>query len=100
MQSFIAMHKWTFILGPNFMFAINTFIYSYVFCKTEMIPNKLSRLGLFASCMIMIAAILALFGTFEQISIWGILLAFPVAIYEFTLAIYLIVKGFQTEKIV
>lgn len=91
--SFISLHKWTFMLGPNFMLSINTFIYSFVFYKTKIIPSNLARLGLLASFLIMTAAILELFGVIQQISTWGILLALPIALYEMTLAIYLITKG-------
>ncbi len=92
MQTFISLHKWTFILGPNFMLAINTFIYSYVFIKSEVVPKNLARLGLVSSFLIMAAAVLELFGIIQQISIWGILLALPIASYEMTLAGWLIVK--------
>lgn len=91
--SFISLHKWTFMLGPNFILSINTFIYSFVFYKTKVIPPNLARLGLLASFLIMTAAILELFGVIQQISTWGILLALPIALYEMTLAIYLITKG-------
>ena len=91
--SFISLHKWTFMLGPNFMLSINTFINSFVFYKTKIIPSNLARLGLLASFLIMTAAILELFGVIQQISTWGILLALPIALYEMTLAIYLITKG-------
>lgn len=88
--TFVGLHKWSFMIGPNFMLAINTFIYSYVFFKTKMVPPMLSKLGLFASILIMIAAILELFSIIDQISIWGILLALPIATYEMTLAVWLL----------
>jgi Domain of unknown function (DUF4386) len=91
--TFIALHKWTFMLGPNFMLAVNTFIYSYVFFKTKMIPHNLSKLGLTAATFIMMAAILELFGIIEQLSTTGVLLALPIVIYEMTLAIWLIRKA-------
>lgn len=93
--SFIALHNWTFILGPNFMLAINTFLYSYAFYRTGLIPKKLSLLGLTAACLIMVAALLELFGVINQLSVWGILLALPIATYEISLAIRLIAKGFN-----
>lgn len=88
-----SVHKWSFMLGPNFMLAINTFMYSFVFFRTGMIPGKLSQLGLSASLLIMIAAILEMFGFIEQLSIWGILLALPIALYEMSLATWLLWKG-------
>lgn len=94
-KAFIAAHDWTFIAGPNFMLAINTFIYSYVFFKTALISRQLAALGIAAACMIMIAAICEMFGLFKQISVWGILLALPIAAYEIILAIRFITKGFK-----
>ena len=96
MLTFIGLHKWTFMLGPNFMLAINTFLYSYVFIKTDILPKNLSRLGILASFLIITAAILEMFGIIQQISIWGILLALPIALYEMTLAVWLLVKGIKS----
>jgi hypothetical protein len=93
MLTFIGLHKWTFMLGPNFMLAINTFLYSYALLKLKVVPKNLARLGLSAAVFIMLAAILELFGIIEQLSVWGILLALPIAFYEMTLAGWLIVKG-------
>jgi len=94
-NTFIAVHDWAFILGPNFMLAINTAIYSYVFLKTGLVPKKLAIFGLIASCLIMVAALCEMFGLFRQISAWGIVLALPIAIFEITLAIRLIASGFN-----
>lgn len=93
MHTIISLHKWTFILGPNFMLAINTFLYSYVFSKTNLVPKNLARLGISASFLILLAALLEMFGVIQQISFWGILLALPIALYEITLAVWLLVKG-------
>jgi hypothetical protein len=96
--AFIALHDWTFILGPNFMLAVNTFLYSYAFRQTGLVPKKLSLLGLVAACLIMIAALLELFGIIRQISLWGVLLALPIAAYELSLAVWLIAKGFKINE--
>lgn len=89
----IAVHDWTFILGPNFMLAVNTFLYSYTFYKSGMTPKWLSVLGLAASNLIMLAAILELYGIIEQLSLQGAILAVPIAAYEMTLAAWLIKHG-------
>ncbi|AFK03866.1 hypothetical protein Emtol_2730 [Emticicia oligotrophica DSM 17448] len=96
--AFIEFHDWTFMLGPNFMLAINTFIYSYVFFQTRLLPKKLAILGLTSACLIMLAAMLEMFHIIEQISTLGVILAIPIALYEMSLAVYLIRKGFQIEE--
>jgi Domain of unknown function (DUF4386) len=90
-----AIHKWCFIIGPNFMLAINSFIYNYAFLKDKMLPKYLNIWGIFAALLMMFAALLEIFGVIEQISSWGILLAIPIALFEMTFAVWLIVKGFR-----
>ena len=94
-----AIHDWTFMLGPNFMLGVNTFIYSYVFYQSKLVPRKLSILGILGSVLIFAAALLEMFGIILQLSPSGILLAIPIAVYEMVLAIWLILKGFNQENL-
>lgn len=93
----IAIHDWTFILGPCIMLGINTFIYSYVFYRTKLVPRKLSTLGIVGAILILISGFLALFNILPLFTTGAILLALPVAIYEMILAGLLIAKGFATN---
>jgi hypothetical protein len=92
-------HAWSFILGPAFMLGINTLLYSTVLYRTKLVPRPLSSLGLIAAVCIFSAALLELFGIILQVSAWGAILALPVATYEISLAVYLIVKGFNLSAI-
>ncbi|WP_342430336.1 DUF4386 family protein [Neobacillus sp. FSL H8-0543] len=49
--------------------------------------------------LIFICALLVMFGDFPQISVWGALLAIPVAANEMILAVWLIVKGFNESSL-
>jgi len=55
----------------------------------------LSVLGILSALFIFIAALLEMFGVIKQISVPGVLLAFPIFLYEMILAVWLIVKGFS-----
>lgn len=92
-----AIHDWTFLLGPNFMLGINTFLYSLIFYRSQLIPRRLSLLGLAGAIFIFTAALLEMFGIIIQISVWGLLFALPIFAYELILAIWLIFKGFNPE---
>jgi len=95
----LAVHDWTFMLGPLFMLGINTLMYSYLLYKSKLVPRPLAVLGLTGATLVFICALLVLFGVIAQISVWGALLAVPVALYEMTLAVWLIVKGFNPSAI-
>jgi hypothetical protein len=94
------IHDWSFILGPNFMLGVNTFMYSYVFFTSGLLPKKIAIFGILAAILIFIASILELFGIILQVSAVGFLLAVPIFFYEMTVAIWLIRKGFQQKTTV
>ena len=90
-----AVHDWTFMLGPLFMLGINTMMYSYIFYKTKLVPRFIPILGMTGAALVFICALLVMFGVIQQISVWGGILALPVAANEMILAVWLIVKGFN-----
>lgn len=94
-----AAHSWTFMLGPNFMLGINTFLYSYLLFCSRLIPKKISILGMISASILFITSILELYSIIHQVSTVGFLLAFPIFIYEMSLAIWLIFKGFNQKTI-
>jgi hypothetical protein len=89
------VHTWTFALGPLFMLGVNTFMYSYLFYKSKLVPRRLAVLGLTGATLVLVAALLVLFGVYPQLSVPVTLLALPIASYEMILAGWLIVKGFN-----
>lgn len=93
------MHRWTFMLGPNFMLGINTFIYSCIFYQSRLVPRMLSILGMVGALLIFTAALLEMFAVILQQSLWGVLLAIPVFAYEMILAVWLITKGFNQNDL-
>ncbi|WP_233711195.1 DUF4386 domain-containing protein [Lederbergia citrisecunda] len=94
-----AVHDWTFLLGPLFMLGINTMMYSYLFYKSKLVPRFISILGMIGATCVFICALLVMFGVIQQISVWGGILALPVAANEMILAVWLIVKGFNGSAI-
>ncbi|MBT2632500.1 DUF4386 domain-containing protein [Bacillus sp. ISL-101] len=94
-----AIHDWTFMLGPLFMLGINTMMYSYIFYKTKLVPRFIPLLGMTGATLVFICALLVMFGVIQQISVWGAILALPVAANEMILAVWLIVKGFNESAL-
>ena len=90
-----AIHDWTFILGPLFMLGINTFIYNYVFLKTDLIPKQLALAGIVGAIVVFSSSLLVMFGIIQMASTIQILMAIPIAVYEMVLAGWLIAKGFN-----
>ncbi|WNQ11115.1 DUF4386 domain-containing protein [Paenibacillus aurantius] len=92
-----ALHDWTFLLGPNFFLGMNTIMYSYIFYRSGLVPRFIPILGMTGSALIVLCALLVMFGVIEQLSTWGGLLAVPVAANEMILAVWLLAKGFRVS---
>jgi len=91
----LAVHQWTFILGPNLLLGANTVLYSYLLYKSRLVPRPLAGLGITGAILVLIAALLQISGITRFGSALPALLAMPVAAYEMILAAWLIVKGFN-----
>ena len=89
------LYSWAFILGPHFMLGINTLIYSCIFYLSKILPQKLAIFGITGAVLILLAAILEIFGYLPHFSSSIIFLALPIALYEMVLAGWLIIKGFN-----
>ena len=96
LQSF---HRWTFMLGPNLMLGINTFLYSYLLFRTGLVPKPLAIFGMVTAVFVFGAGLLDMFGIIEPLSAAKGILALPVGVYEMSLAAWLIVKGFNEQKL-
>ncbi|MBS4196492.1 DUF4386 domain-containing protein [Lederbergia citri] len=94
-----SVHDWTFMLGPNFMLGINTMMYSYIFYKSKLVPRFIPILGMLGATLIFLAALLEMYGVIQQVSVWGAILALPVAANEMILAVWLIFKGFNESAL-
>lgn len=94
-----AFHRWTFMLGPNFMLGINTALYSYLFFRTGLVPRKLALFGICTAISVFIAGILEMYGVVEPVSALKGVIALPVGVYELSLAVWLIVKGFHMPSL-
>lgn len=90
-----SIHRWTMVLGPNLMLGVNTFTYSLLLAHSQLVPKKLAQFGILTAIMVFLSGLLDFFGIIEPWSTLKGLISLPVGVYEISLAIYLIAKGFK-----
>lgn len=95
----VSVHNWTFLLGPKLALGPSTLLMSYFLYDSKLVPRFISVLGFVGGSLILICALLVMFGVFNQVSVWGAILAIPVFVYEMSLAVRLIVKGFNSSEV-
>lgn len=93
-----AVGEWAQMLGAMIVFGLTALILNYLFYKSNLVPRLISVWG-FAGALLMLAAgLLGVFGL-GYLSPITILLGLPLALNEMVLAIWLIVKGFNSSAL-
>lgn len=95
----VAIHDWTFLLGPGLMPGVNGLLLGYLMYKSGLVPRKMALLGIVGGPMLFASAIATLFGLYAQISVFGAIVTLPIFFWELSLGIWLIVKGFNPSAI-
>jgi hypothetical protein len=94
-HALVEMRQWTFLLGPGLMAGINGLFLGYVMYRSRLVPRLIPTIGLIGAPLILASATGTIFGLWDQVSAPAAALALPVAAWEFSLGVWLTVKGFK-----
>jgi hypothetical protein len=98
-KGLVAVHDWTFLLGPNFVGAADTLVLAWLMWRSRLIPRFIAGLGLAGGPLLFVSATAVLFGAYKQVSLPGAVAPLPVFAWELGLAFFLILKGFRTTRL-
>lgn len=99
-HTLVALHDWTFLLGPQFCAGFgNGILLGYLLYKSGLVPGRMAMLGLIGGPLAFIGGVFVLFGAIEQPS--PALFAFTAIeiVWEASLGIYLVVKGYRDSPL-
>lgn len=95
-RSLVAIHDATFLLGPAFCAAVgNGLMPGYLMFRSGLVPRRFAQFGMAAGSLALVTALLVLFGAYDQVSGASGILTFPEALWELSLGLYLIRRGFK-----
>ena len=99
-KSLVAIHDWTFLLGPGFVVGVgNGLILGYLMYRSGLVPRGMALLGIIGGPVLCAAGIGVLFDVFEPGSAPQVIATAPEFVWELSLGIYLMVKGFKPSPI-
>jgi hypothetical protein len=67
--------------------------------RSGLVPRRFAQFGVAAGSLALVTALLVLFGAYDQSSGESFILTLPEAVWELSLGIYLIAKGFKPSPI-
>jgi hypothetical protein len=97
----VALHDWTFLLGPGFVVGIgNGLILGYLMLRSGLMPAWLCWFGLIGGPLMTISGVAVMFGAYEQSSPWSALATLPEIVWEASIGIVLTVRGIKKARTV
>ena len=91
--SHVAVYNWTFLRSQSLMPAINALLLGSLLYRSRLVPRIIPVLGLIGAPLLICTVIATLFGGFKLGS--PELAALPVAAWELSLGVWLVIKGFK-----
>jgi hypothetical protein len=98
-HALVALYDRIFLLGQSFMPAICDMLLGFLLYKSRLVPRGLSLIGIVGGPVLFIGYFAVLFGLIGQHAPLAGLFAIPVALFEFSLGIYLVIKGFRPSPV-
>jgi hypothetical protein len=98
-QALVAQYNWFFLLGQSLMPVLNALLLGSLLYRSRLVPRVLPVVAFIGAALLLVSDVAVLFGLWDRISAPSGLLAIPIALWEFSLGVYLIVKGFKPSPI-
>jgi hypothetical protein len=98
-QAHVATYDWAFLLSQSLMPVFNALCLGYVMYRSGLVPRILPILGLIGAPLLLASDIAIFFGVYDRMAPVAALAALPIAAWEFSLGVYLTVKGFKPAAV-
>lgn len=99
-NALVTLHEQTRLLGPQFCAGLgNGILLGYLMWRSRLLPRPMVMFGLIGGPLAVAAGIGVLLGAWDKDAGLPVALTAPEAIWEFSLSVYLLVKGFRSSPI-
>ena len=95
----VVLYDRIFLLGQSFMPAICDLLLGTLLYKSRLVPRGLSMIGIVGGPLLLAGYFAVMFGLVDQHAPLAGLSAVGVALFEFSLGVWLIVNGFNKEAV-
>ena len=97
-HSLVAVYTWTFLLSQSLMPVVVDLLLGYLLYRSGLVPRVLPVLAFVGAPLLLVSDLAVFFGVYANTSPLAVLAALPVAVFEFSFGVYLVVKGFRPSS--
>ncbi|MDQ1750244.1 MAG: hypothetical protein QOE71_1300 [Pseudonocardiales bacterium] len=98
-DALVAIRDWTFLLGPGLMAGVNALLLGSLMYRSGLVPRVIPVLGLIGAPLLLTSTTAILFGIDHAGSVWQGIATAPIFVWELSLGVWLVVKGFKPSPI-
>lgn len=98
-HALVALYDRIFLLGQSFLPAVNDLLLGFLLYQSRLVPRALSLIGIVGGPVLIAGYLAVMFGLIDRHAPLAGLSALLVAVFEFSLGIWLIVKGFNSVAV-
>jgi len=99
-QGLAAQYQWTFLFAQSFIPAVNGVLLGSLLYQSRLVPRWLPVLGFIGAALLVLCWLAVFLGSIPAISPTAALAALPIAVWEFSLGVYLTFWGFKASPII
>jgi hypothetical protein len=98
-QTLAILYDRIFLLSQSLMPAVNDLLLGLLLYQSRLVPRVLPLIAFIGAPLLLASDFAVLFSLVERTSAATALAALPVALFEFSVGVYLLVKGFKSSPI-
>jgi len=94
-RGLVMLYDRLFLISQSFIPAINGLLLGTLLYQSRLVPRLLPIVGIIGAFTLVAGDVAVLFGLYDQRAPEIAMTAIPIALWEFSLGVYLVVKGFK-----
>jgi hypothetical protein len=98
-SALVGLYDRTFLLGQSIMPVVNALLLGSLLYRSHLVPRALPVLAFIGAPLLLAAQSGVLFDLWDRTSAFAAIGTIPIAIWELSLGVYLVVKGFKPSPI-
>lgn len=98
-HTLVANYNWTFLLSQSLMPVACDLFIGYVLYRARLVPRVLPIIAFIGAPLLLASDIAVFFGAYSQVSPIAVFAALPVAVFELSLGLWLIIRGFKSTPL-
>ena len=99
-RGLVMLYDRLFLISQSFIPAVNALLLGTLLYQTRLVPRILPIVGIVGAFTLVAGDVAVLFGIFDQRAPIAGLSAIPIALWEFSLGVYLTFKGFKENDLI